>query len=298
MANKYKTISNIIITALILGLSLFSIYQYVEYKINNISKEIKENNIKNEEEKEELNKKVAVLEEIVKGTEANITDALEKEREKNNSMINQFDEISNTVGALSKLSKTDPELLKKYSKVYFLNEHYVPISLSDIDSTYVSNKNKKYQIHSDVLEKLESMIKAGNDEGVSLLVLSAYRSFQTQTILKDNYKMIYGAGANKFSADQGYSEHQLGTTVDFTTQKTNGKLEGFDKTPEYKWMKENAYKYGFIISYPSGNAYYKYEPWHWRYVGVALATKLHEDGKYFYDVDQRIIDNYLINIFD
>lgn len=297
MANKYKTISNIII-ALILGLSLFGIYQYVEYRINNISKEIKENNIKNEEEKEELNKKVAVLEEIVKGTEANITDALEKEREKNNSMINQFDEISNTVGALSKLSKTDPELLKKYSKVYFLNEHYVPISLSDIDSTYVSNKNKKYQIHSDVLGKLESMIKVGNDEGMSLLVLSAYRSFQTQTILKDNYKMIYGAGANKFSADQGYSEHQLGTTVDFTTQKTNGKLEGFDKTPEYKWMKENAYKYGFIISYPSGNAYYKYEPWHWRYVGVALATKLHEDGKYFYDVDQRIIDNYLINIFD
>ena len=110
MTNSYKTASNIVIVALILGLSLFGIYQYIEYKINNISKEISENNTKNEIEKEELNKKVAVLEEIVKGTEASITDALEKEREKNNSMASQFDEISNTVGALSKLSKTDPEL--------------------------------------------------------------------------------------------------------------------------------------------------------------------------------------------
>lgn len=284
--------------ALILGLSLFGVFRYVEYRVGNVSKELNQTIAKNETDKEDLNKKVAVLEEIVKGTEANITDALEKEREKNNSIASQFDEISNTVGALSKLSKTDPELLKKYSKVYFLNEHYVPISLSDINSDYAFNKTKKYQIHSDVLSRLEAMIKAGNDDGVSLLVLSSYRSFQTQTILKASYKITYGAGANKFSADQGYSEHQLGTTADFTTKKINGSLEGFDKTPEYKWMKENAYKYGFIISYPSGNAYYKYEPWHWRYVGVALATKLHEDGKYFYDVDQRMIDGYLANIFD
>ena len=75
-------------------------------------------------------------------------------------------------------------------------------------------------------------------------------------------------------------------------------MEGFDKTPEYKWLTDNAYKYGFVISYPAGNKYYKYEPWHWRFVGVALATKLHEDGIYFYDMDQRLIDNYLANIFD
>ena len=278
----------------LVALSFLGVFKYVEYRINIVSAQISGL----EAEKKNLNDKVWVLEEIIKGTEANINDVLQKEREKNNSLEDQFSEISNTVGALSKLSKTDPELLKKYSKVYFLNEHYVPISLSDIDSTFVSNKEKKYQIHSDVLPKIEAMIKAGNEEGVSLLVLSAYRSFQTQATLKANYKITYGTGANKFSADQGYSEHQLGTTVDLTTVKTNGKLEGFDKTPEYKWMKENAYKYGFILSYPFGNKYYKYEPWHWRYVGVMLATKLHEDGDYFYDLDQRIIDNYLANIFD
>ena len=146
---------------------------------------------------------------------------------------------------------------------------------------------------------VEKMITAGNADGVAVLVESAYRSFADQAVLKSNYKITYGAGtANKFSADQGYSEHQLGTAIDFTTLKTSGALEGFDKTPEYKWLTDNAYKYGFVISYPAGNKYYKYEPWHWRFVGVALATKLHEDGIYFYDMDQRLIDNYLANIFD
>ena len=143
------------------------------------------------------------------------------------------------------------------------------------------------------------MISAGNTDGVSILSQSAYRSFQTQAILKSNYRVIYGAGtANSFSADQGYSEHQLGTAIDFTTLKTNGTLEGFNKTLEYKWLGENAYKYGFVISYPAGNKYYKFEPWHWRFVGVALATYLHDNNMNFYDMDQRLIDNYLANIFD
>ena len=50
------------------------------------------------------------------------------------------------------------------------------------------------------------------------------------------------------------------------------------------------YKYGFAISYPAGNAYYKFEPWHWRYVGVELAAKLHNEAKNFYDLDQRDIN--------
>ncbi|MFA6274340.1 MAG: D-alanyl-D-alanine carboxypeptidase family protein, partial [Candidatus Paceibacterota bacterium] len=80
--------------------------------------------------------------------------------------------------------------------------------------------------------------------------------------------------------------------------KLNGSLIDFDKTPEYTWLLENAYKYGFIISYPAGNTYYKFEPWHWRFVGINLATKLHNDNVYFYDTDQRIIDSYLVSLFD
>ena len=246
-----------------------------------------------------LKERVTNLERLVKGTQSNLSDVLQQEQEKNNSLASQVSEVTNTVGALSKLSKTDPELLKKYSKVYFLNEHYIPISLSDVGISFRSTKSNNYKVHSNILPYVEKMITAGNTDGVAILVQSAYRSFADQAVLKSNYKITYGAGtANKFSADQGYSEHQLGTAIDFTTLKTSGVLEGFDKTPEYKWLTDNAYKYGFVISYPAGNKYYKYEPWHWRFVGVALATKLHENGIYFYDMDQRLIDNYLANIFD
>lgn len=284
---------------LIIGFSLFGIFKYVEYRLNFISKQINEVVAENKIDKNELSKKVASLEKLMEGTKSNLADVLQQEQEKNSSLANQFNEITNTVGALSKLSKTDPELLKKYSKVYFLNEHYVPVALSDIGPVYTSAKSTNNKIHSDVLLHLEKMITAGNGDGMSILVQSAYRSFQTQAVLKSNYKVVYGAGtANRFSADQGYSEHQLGTAIDFTTQKTNGALEGFSKTPEYKWLTDNAYKYGFVISYPAGNTYYKFEPWHWRFVGVALATKLYEDEMNFYDMDQRLIDNYLANIFD
>ena len=276
---------------LLVALSFFGIFKYIEYRMSFLSEQVD----KIEMGKNELSKKIINLEGIIRGTESNI----KGEQEKNNSLANQFNEITNTVGALSKLSKTDPELLKKYSKIYFLNEHYVPISLTEVGPDYRSLKSNNYKVHSNVLPYLDKMIDAGKADNVSVLVLSAFRSFADQAALKSNYKVIYGAGtANRFSADQGYSEHQLGTAIDFTTLKTNGALEGFDKTPEYKWLVDNAYKYGFVISYPAGNAYYKYEPWHWRFVGVALATKLHEDRMNFYDLDQRLIDNYLVNIFD
>ena len=72
----------------------------------------------------------------------------------------------------------------------------------------------------------------------------------------------------------------------------------FEKTPAFTWLKENAHDYGFILSYPKGNLYYQYEPWHWRFVGEDLAEDLFEDGKEFYELDQREIDEYLVDIFD
>nr|MBP9757535.1 M15 family metallopeptidase [Candidatus Paceibacterota bacterium] len=128
---------------------------------------------------------------------------------------------------------------------------------------------------------------------------SAYRSFDTQETLKEGYKVRYGAGtANSFSADQGYSEHQLGTTLDFTMPELGTGLVGFDKTPGFPWLKDHAHEYGFILSYPKGNGHFVFEPWHWRYVGVELASRLHQEGKSFYDLDQRLIDTYLISFND
>lgn len=224
---------------------------------------------------------------------------LQLETERNNDFAEQINEIAGTVGLLDKLSKTDEELLQKYSKVYFLNEHYVPPRLTDIEKTFVSEKDKTLMVHSDVWPKLKSLLDSSVAEKVPLLVASAFRSFGEQSGLKSSYSFTYGAGtANQFSADQGYSEHQLGTTVDFTTTEVGSSFSGFENTKAYKWLLDNAFRYGFILSYPENNAYYQFEPWHWRYVGTELAKALHDKNKHFYDLDQREIDTYLVSIFD
>jgi D-alanyl-D-alanine carboxypeptidase len=174
----------------------------------------------------------------------------------------------------------------------------VPEDLTSIPPDYLYEKDKDIKMHTKAFSYLQSLIVAAEDNGINLRIISAYRSFGEQSALKNTYAVIYGSGANKFSADQGYSEHQLGTAIDFTTVKLGANFTAFEKSDAYKWLSENAYKYGFVVSYPKGNAYYQFEPWHWRFVGKSLANMLHEENKYFYDVDQRTIDNYLINIFD
>jgi zinc D-Ala-D-Ala carboxypeptidase len=153
-------------------------------------------------------------------------------------------------------------------------------------------------IYAKVWPYLRSLLEAADKTGVKLLVASAYRSFGTQSTLKSAYTFTYGSGANTFSADQGYSEHQLGTTVDFTTSDLGANLSGFASTEAYQWLLDHAQDYGFTLSYPDRNAYYKFEPWHWRYVGRELASRLHDEGRFFYDFDQRVIDAYLIKLFD
>jgi len=228
-----------------------------------------------------------------------LVDSLNIEQGKNSIFANQINGLTESVSSLDKLTKLDPELLQKYSKVYFLNENYVPDDLLTVPSAYIVDKDKPEQIHAKVLPYLKKMLKAARDDGLDLLTVSVYRSFDRQSELKHAYNVTYGAGtANQFSAEQGYSEHQLGTAIDFTTRELGVDFDNFDGTDAYPWLERNAYRFGFILSYPEGNSYYQFEPWHWRFVGVALATELHTRGEYFYNADQRWIDRHLISIFD
>ncbi|MGB9726743.1 MAG: M15 family metallopeptidase [Minisyncoccia bacterium] len=213
------------------------------------------------------------------------------------SFYNDLEGLKQNVNNIIKLRNLDEELLKKYSKIYFLNENYVPKSLLPIDPQYVSNSEEQY-IHGNVMPFLYSLLENAKKDGIDLKVKWGYRSFWEQASIKSSSAVSYGSGANKFIADQGYSEHQLGTTVDFTTSEFNRNASMFNKTKAYQWLLNNAYKYGFILSYPENNKYYIFEPWHWRFIGIRLATKLHNENKHFYDLDQREIDEYLISIFD
>ncbi len=245
-----------------------------------------------------LNETKTMLEDAIEENE-DLEDDLRDEKDRNDEFEDQIEKIGSTVGDLDKLSKTDEELLQKYSKVYFLNEHYQPPRLREIDDEFVYREGGDPEfINAQVEPFLNDMLEDAQDDGVKLWVISAFRSYDEQRDLKGAYTVTYGSGANTFSADQGYSEHQLGTTLDFTTENLSGGLTGFETTPAYEWLLKNAHKYGFALSYPKDNAYYIFEPWHWRFVGTKLARDLHDDGKFFYDVDQREIDKYLISIFD
>jgi LAS superfamily LD-carboxypeptidase LdcB len=249
----------------------------------------------------EMSANVASLEETIADLRNDnnlLSQALEAEKAKNASFESQIGELAGTIGRLDQLSRTDKEILQKYSKVYFLNENYVPEDLSQIPTDYVYQKGRTESAHTKVVPFLTEMIEAAKRDGVNLEIISAYRSFKEQASLKSNYTVVYGSGANRFSADQGYSEHQLGTTLDFTTDKLGAGYTAFKSSPGYQWLLDNGYKYGFMLSYPEGNKYYQFEPWHWRFVGKSLAMRLHEEKQNFYDLDQRVINNYLINIFD
>jgi LAS superfamily LD-carboxypeptidase LdcB len=277
---------------LLLIVDLIGLTEYRSHQLfNKTSGELQVEKI----EKEGLESRIAKLEAEIEGVKGQNEAVINT----SNSVLEEIGTISNTVGQLNKLVNTDPELLQKYSKTYFLNEHYVPTEIKNIDASFVLVKDKSLQIHAQVASRLDDLLSDARDYGFHLGVVSAYRTFGEQSILKSTYKFSYGAGtANQFSAEQGYSEHQLGTTVDFVTPETADTLDGFDKTIEFVWLMKNAYRYGFILSYPDKNPYYKYEPWHWRFVGLALAKKLHDDNQYFYEMDQREINTYLGNIFD
>jgi LAS superfamily LD-carboxypeptidase LdcB len=236
---------------------------------------------------------------IAEGTNSNLNSQLRDEQDRNNEYGKKVESLVSSVSMLEKLSKTDRELLQKYSNVYFLSENFVPAPLATIDPQYLFRKDVEFQIHASIKPHLDRLIHNATADGAPILVLSAYRSFGTQAGLKTSYKLTYGAGtANQFSADQGYSEHQLGSTVDFTTPQGGSELGLFEKSSAFTWLQQHAHEYGFILSYPKGNGYFTFEPWHWRFVGVELATRLKNENKSFYDLDQRTINEYLVKIFD
>jgi len=227
-----------------------------------------------------------------------LADDYADERNRNEEFEDQIRDLSGTLGDLDKLAKIDKELLQKYSKVYFLNENYAPEKVEEINDRYVLQGKDEQYFDSRALDYLEDMFRAARRDDIDLQVISAYRSFDEQSTLKGQFTQVYGTGANTFSADQGYSEHQLGTTVDITIAEVGGTYSSFAQTEAYQWLLDNAYRYGFILSYPEGNNFYVFEPWHWRFVGEELARDLQRNDETFYSMDQREIDEYRLEMFD
>ena len=124
---------------------------------------------------------------------------------------------------------------------------------------------------------MTEMIRDGNSTGLNIYLSSGFRSYDTQKAIYNRY-LSYDSQeeVDTYSARPGHSEHQSGYAFD-----VNQIDYTFDDTPEAKWLSDNCYKYGFILRYPKGKSDetgYMYESWHFRYVGVELASKLYNNG--------------------
>ena len=163
------------------------------------------------------------------------------------------------------------------NKYYQLEEDFEPNNLTAIDSKYARNNSKLLQ--KEATEAFNQMCSDAKLENISLYSGSAYRSYEYQSTLYNNYIKKDGlTAAETYSARPGYSEHQLGLAVDIM----NGNWSYVSKEDiEYSWLLANSYKYGFILRYPENKEYitgYMFEPWHYRYLGKELASKVYNSG--------------------
>lgn len=168
------------------------------------------------------------------------------------------------------ISKMELMLVNKYNN---LLESYTP-TLLELGSEY-----GKGSLEVNAAEAFKRMVDAAHLENISLKSVSAYRSYTKQTELYNNYIKKYGqTKTDTISAKPGHSEHQTGYAVDINTSSTSSH---FENTEEYKWLRSNSYKYGFILRYPQNKTHitgYAFEPWHYRYIGIDAATKIYQEN--------------------
>ncbi len=173
-------------------------------------------------------------------------------------------------------------VLAHVNKFFSLPSWYVPPDLISLNGPIKTIGTER--IRSIIFDDLKSLFaKAERVCQCKMAVLSAYRSYQTQKKVYNFWVSQAGqAYADLIAARPGHSEHQLGTTVDLTSSKVDYQLtHDFGYTCEGIWLEKNAYRYGFILSYPKGKdaiTGYIWEPWHFRYVGREAAQEVNRLG--------------------
>ncbi|PKQ18874.1 MAG: D-alanyl-D-alanine carboxypeptidase [Actinobacteria bacterium HGW-Actinobacteria-8] len=159
-----------------------------------------------------------------------------------------------------------------------------PVSYEPADLVAVSGVpgGGDQQMRTEAAAAMTRMYEAATAAGATFRILTAYRSYGFQQGLYGSDARVWGtAEADRRVARPGYSEHQTGLTADINDVPANKLKQTFGASAAGTWVREHAHEYGFIVSYPEGYEAvtgYVYEPWHIRYVGVAVATDMHDTG--------------------
>ncbi|MDW7673955.1 MAG: M15 family metallopeptidase [Bacillota bacterium] len=174
------------------------------------------------------------------------------------------------------------DILVLVNKTYALPEGYVPPNLTRPEVPFsTAGDHPRKLLRQEAATALEELFKRAEEEGVSLIATSGYRSYNYQKNLFDYYSSLWGEEeANKSSARPGQSEHQTGLAIDVSSPSVQNQLvAAFGDTEEGLWLAKNAPDFGFIIRYPKDKTHitgYIYEPWHLRYVGIEVAHEVTE----------------------
>ncbi len=164
------------------------------------------------------------------------------------------------------------------NKFYHLDKSYERTDLQNINLAYAYANNSAAEI---VIEKFKQMRDDIEEEmNVHLMVNSSYRSYEDQEEIYNEFKKVSLKYADSYAARPGYSEHQTGLAIDITSLEHPTANE-FKESEEYKWLKENCHKYGFVLRYPEGKEHitgYSTESWHFRYVGEEAATQIYKEN--------------------
>lgn len=170
---------------------------------------------------------------------------------------------------------TDLNIVAVVNKKHPLTSDYAPSDLVTIGSQ---------RLRKEAADSLKLM----QQQTQTLVASSGYRSYATQqTVYANEVASVGQEQADRESARPGFSEHQTGLAMDF------GSIDdSFRNTPAYTWLTQNAHKYGWVLRYPADKEAvtgYMSEPWHWRYVGVTVATDMHTKGvttlEEYYDIE-------------
>ncbi len=166
---------------------------------------------------------------------------------------------------------------------YALPADYAPDDLVVASTAGLTESSATKRVRSILIDDLAAMRAAWGAAGLTLMIESAYRSYDSQALTFNSWVSRIGvAGAMLRTARPGHSEHQLGTAIDFTSPGWTGRFGDWaTESVEGAWLAAHAWEYGFVMSYPAGSedqTCFTYEPWHYRWIGRDAAAAQHESG--------------------
>ena len=186
-------------------------------------------------------------------------------------------------------------VLTVLDRTYALSASYEPNDLVPASAAGLTGSSGTKLVRAVLVDDLAAMKAAWDAAGLTIVVESAYRSYDAQSATFDSWVARVGhAEAVLRSARPGHSEHQLGTAIDVTSPGWGGRFGDWaHETAEGAWMADHGWEYGFVMSYPwgsQGSTCFSYEPWHYRWIGREAAAEHRASGLYLRQYLERHID--------